>query len=195
MKSSVGKPALACQSIVRVTGARQTKVLLKGVNRTVLKDLNKFCSPIWAINQLGNHGETLFLSTQGLWLDKKTIDDTTKAIPLILITVEATCHGEPVKVARNYSDRVFLFSSSKNYIHVYLVKIYRGLLWIREYDWLYYLCLSADRQLLHALLYTWSFFYLARHVWTWCNIMKQSFSTRYWTFFFFLCNDTTVKFY
>ena len=60
-----------------------------------------------------------------------------------------------------------------------LVQIYRSLLWIRESDWLYYRCLSADRQQLHAWSYTWSFFYMAHHVWTWRNIMKQSFSTHY----------------
>ena len=34
---------------------------------------------------------------------------------------------------------------------------------------------------------------MAHHVWTWWNIMKHSFSTRYLTFFL-LCNETTSKF-
>ena len=37
--------------------------------------------------------------------------------------------------------------------------------------------------------------HIARHAWTWCNIVKQFFSTRYLTFFFFLCNKTTVNLY
>ena len=35
--------------------------------------------------------ETLYLSRQGLWLEKQTIDNTTQTIPLALITIEATC--------------------------------------------------------------------------------------------------------
>ena len=35
---------------------------------------------------------------------------------------------------------------------------------------------------------------MASHVWTWRNIMKQTFSTLYLTFFFLLCNETTSKF-
>ena len=35
--------------------------------------------------------------------------------------------------------------------------------------------------------------HIAHYVWTWCNIIKQFFSTRYSTFFFFLCNETTVN--
>ena len=33
----------------------------------------------------------------GLWLENETIDDTTQAIPLTLITVEATGHGDSEK--------------------------------------------------------------------------------------------------
>ena len=48
------------------------------------------------------------------------------------------------------------------------------------------------RVIVHVILFLHASARMARHVWTWCNIMKQSFPTRYLIFFFFLCNETTV---
>ena len=52
------------------------------------------------------------------------------------------------------------------------------------------------RVIVHMILFLHALVHMARHTEPdQCNIMKQSFSTRYLTFLLFLCNETTVNLY